>query len=161
MNHTVNNYYPFGMLQPGRTYVGENGDYRYGFTGMEMDNEIKGKGNSYTTLYRQFDPRLGRWLSYDPKIAPWQSPYVSMGNKPTIATDILGDWIKFRIKRRAKKGMEKKGTSVKEYITKLYADEYGLKVNITKRLFGYKLSYDEAESGKIYDATKGISKTFL
>ncbi|HYG51075.1 MAG TPA: hypothetical protein VD905_09240, partial [Flavobacteriales bacterium] len=54
--------------------------YRYGFNGMEKDEEVKGKGNSYTTLYRQYDSRLGRWLSLDPKTLelPWQSPYCSM-----------------------------------------------------------------------------------
>ena len=36
----VNNYYPFGMLQPGRYW--QSGDYRYGFNGMEKDDEVKG-----------------------------------------------------------------------------------------------------------------------
>src|SRR5690554_7020950 len=39
--------------------------YRYGFNGMEKDDQIKGKENSYTTEIRQYDPRLGRWLSID------------------------------------------------------------------------------------------------
>ena len=40
--------------------------YRYGFNGMERDDEIKGSGNSYTTEFRLLDPRLGRWPSTDP-----------------------------------------------------------------------------------------------
>lgn len=90
----VNNYYAFGMLQPGRGLTG--GGYRYGFNGMEKDDEIKGQGNSYTTLYRQNDPRLGRWMSIDPKAAqlPWQSPYNSMDNNPIIYNDPLGDWVR-------------------------------------------------------------------
>jgi hypothetical protein len=39
------NYFAFGMLMPGR--VLNPGDSRYGFNGKEMDNEIKGLGNSY------------------------------------------------------------------------------------------------------------------
>lgn len=69
------------------------GSYRYGYQGSEKDDEVKGSGNSYTTEYRQLDPRLGRWLSLDPKARsmPWQSPYVSMDNNPIWFNDILGD----------------------------------------------------------------------
>ncbi|MDY8138497.1 DUF6443 domain-containing protein, partial [Aquimarina sp. 2201CG5-10] len=41
---TYNDYYPFGMLLPNRH--GNTSDYRYGFQGQEMDNEVKGEGNS-------------------------------------------------------------------------------------------------------------------
>ena len=58
-----------------------------------MDNEIKGEGNSYTTHYRQLDPRIGRWLTIDPKAdaLPWQSPYASMNNNPIGLHDPNGD----------------------------------------------------------------------
>jgi len=58
-----------------------------------MDNEVKGEGNSYTTEFRQLDPRLGRWLSLDPMMAklPWQSPYCSMDNNPIWKNDRKGD----------------------------------------------------------------------
>ena len=58
-----------------------------------MDNEVKGGGNSYTTEFRQLDPRLGRWLSIDPKVTsmPWQSPYCSMDNNPIWFNDQKGD----------------------------------------------------------------------
>ena len=77
------------MLQPNRN----GGEYRYGYQGSEMDNETKGKGNSYTTHFRQLDPRLGRWLSIDPKqkASPWSSPYISMENSLIIANDPNGD----------------------------------------------------------------------
>ncbi len=63
----------------------------YSFNGMEHDNEIKGKGNSYTTFFRQNDPRLGRWLSPDPVFQPQQSPYCSMNNNPILLNDAMGD----------------------------------------------------------------------
>lgn len=88
------NYYPFGMGMPLRQHQGEG--YRYGYQGSEKDNEIKGNGNSYTTYFRQLDPRVGRWLSVDPKssAAPWESPYASMGNNPVFYNDVLGDIVK-------------------------------------------------------------------
>ena len=67
-----------------------SGDYRYGYQGSEMDNEVKGEGNSYTTEFRQLDPRLGRWLSTDPVLHPNQSPYCSMDNQPIIMRDPFG-----------------------------------------------------------------------
>ncbi len=41
-------YSPFGMEMG--SYVAD--DYRYGFNGMEKDDEVGGSGNSYTTLFR-------------------------------------------------------------------------------------------------------------
>jgi len=68
----------------------------YAFQGQENDDEIKGDGNSYTTLFRQYDPRLGRWLSIDPlsEKYPEVSPYVSYYNNPLIFQDVKGDSIK-------------------------------------------------------------------
>lgn len=91
-------YYPFGAPMPKR---GIEGDYLYGYQGSEKDNEMKGNNNSYTTHHRILDPRLGRWLSIDPKanITPGQSPYVSMDNNPITFNDVLGDIVgyeKFR-----------------------------------------------------------------
>ena len=67
-------------------------DYRFGFNGMEVDNEVSGIGNSYTTQFRQYDPRLGRWKSLDPLMSkfPWMSPYVGFDNNPIIYTDPYG-----------------------------------------------------------------------
>ncbi len=83
-------YYPFGMEMPGR-HTNEN-KYRYGYNGMELDNEAKGNGNSYTTEFRQYDPRLGRWLSLDPLMMqfPEMSPYCAFDNNPVFFTDPLG-----------------------------------------------------------------------
>src|SRR5690554_7691971 len=76
------------------------GSYRYGFNGMEKDDNIKGEGNSYTTEFRQYDPRVGRWLSIDPKANAKESPYVSMSNNPIWFNDPLGDTIRISFKDR-------------------------------------------------------------
>ena len=85
-------YYPFGMSMPGRDRDYVANDYRFGYNGMEADKEVKGSGNSYTTEFRQYDPRLGRWLSLDPLMAkyPWMSPYVAFNNNPIFFVDPLG-----------------------------------------------------------------------
>jgi RHS repeat-associated protein len=84
-------YYPYGMVMPGRHT--ESTDYRYAYNGMEQDNEIKGDGNSYTTEFRQYDPRLGRWLSLDPLVDdfPDMSPYCAFDNNPIYYQDALGE----------------------------------------------------------------------
>lgn len=83
-------YYPFGMIMPGRdsSYT----DYRYGFQGMEQDDNLKGKGNSISTEFRQYDPRVCRWLSVDPmeEKYPGLSTYVAFNNSPTNFVDPFG-----------------------------------------------------------------------
>ncbi|MBK9108481.1 MAG: hypothetical protein IPM92_08945 [Saprospiraceae bacterium] len=83
-------YYPFGMIMPGRDSSTTN--YRYGFQGMEQDNNFKGEANSYTTEFRQYDPRVGRWLSVDPmeeKYPSW-SNYVAFDDNPIGLVDPKG-----------------------------------------------------------------------
>ena len=82
-------YYAFGMMQPNR-HGGELG--RYLFNGMEHDGEVSGNGNSYTTEFRQYDPRLGRWKSLDPLmgIQPHFSPYQAFNNNPIYFIDPTG-----------------------------------------------------------------------
>jgi len=66
------------------------GLYRYGFNGYEKDDEIKSSGNSYTTAFRQYDPRLGRWLSPDPVVKYQESPYAWNTNNPVLFIDEFG-----------------------------------------------------------------------
>jgi RHS repeat-associated protein len=77
---------------------------RYLYQGSEMDKEIKGDGNSYTTTFRQLDPRLGRWFSIDPVVQHWQSVYCSMDNNPIKLNDIKGDKIIIRNTWKDKEG---------------------------------------------------------
>ncbi len=92
----MSDYCAFGMAMPGRSYQSTSSSYRYGYQGSEKDDEVSGAGNSYTTFYRQLDPRIGRWLSVDPMTSamPWQTPYNSMDNNPISFNDPLGDWVK-------------------------------------------------------------------
>ncbi|MBA3900122.1 MAG: DUF4329 domain-containing protein [Bacteroidetes bacterium] len=69
------------------------GVYRYGFNGMEKDDEVKGSGNSLDFGARIYDPRIGRFFSPDPREAdyPWQSTYVFAGNSPIQFVDVNGE----------------------------------------------------------------------
>jgi|GEM_PF-2772454 len=59
------------MLRFCHLSASEHNKYRFGFNGMEKDDEVNGSnGTSYTTPFRQLDPRLGgRWWSRDPPLA--------------------------------------------------------------------------------------------
>ncbi|NOG96174.1 MAG: hypothetical protein HND27_10410, partial [Bacteroidetes bacterium] len=79
-------YYPFGSTQPNPNNLNAN-QYRYGFGGMEKDKQ----SSSYTTYFRQYDPRIARWKSTDPVTQPWQSPYTAFDNNPILYVDPMGD----------------------------------------------------------------------
>jgi len=78
------------MLQPGRH--GNTSDYRYGFQGQEMDNEVKGEGNSINYKYRMHDPRIGRFGSPDPLVSkyPHNSPYAFSENRVIDSRELEG-----------------------------------------------------------------------
>ena len=114
-------------------------DYRYGYQGSEKDDEIKGStGTSYTTHFRQLDPRLGRWFSVDPKanLTSWESPYTSMANNPIWNTDVLGD-----------KPKKKEAAAIAAHV---YGDK---KDGILKG--GWKVSDRKVDGGE-YDTEAGL-----
>jgi RHS repeat-associated protein len=85
------------MLIPNRFESIE--DYRYGFNGIEKDDEVKGEGNSYDYGNRMYDPRIGRWLKtdyYESKY-PSTSSYAFALNNPIYLTDHVGDSVKVHI----------------------------------------------------------------
>ncbi len=88
---------PFGCELKGRNLKksGVNKSFRFGFNGMEADDEVKGDGNSYDFGARMLDPRLGRWLTIDALSSkyPYLSPYSSNGDNPLIYKDINGDYL--------------------------------------------------------------------
>jgi len=89
---TANDYYPGGMVMPGRKYPAAGGLYRYGFNGKENDNEVKGEGNQQDYGMRIYDPRLMKFLSIDPlsKEYPWNSTYAFAENDVIRCIDLEG-----------------------------------------------------------------------
>jgi len=89
-------YYPFGMAEPGRRYtiIGDS-DYTFGYQGSMKDNDIYGKGNAYTTTNREDDEWYDRWWSPDHVVKPGESPYVSMGDNPIVGKDDDGNVVIF------------------------------------------------------------------
>jgi RHS repeat-associated protein len=87
---SATDYYPFGSIMPGRSF--NSGDYRYGFQGQEMDNEIKGVGNSINYKYRMHDPRIGRFFALDPLAPkyPHNSPYAFSENRVIDGIELEG-----------------------------------------------------------------------
>ncbi|MFD2561872.1 RHS repeat domain-containing protein, partial [Aquimarina rubra] len=85
-------YYPFGMLLTNRN--GNSSEYRYGFNGMEKDDELKGEGNSYEYGGRMLDPRIGRWFKIDLefKKLPSYTPYNFVKNSPLRFIDPDGNF---------------------------------------------------------------------
>jgi RHS repeat-associated protein len=71
--------------------------YRFGFNGMEKDDEMKGNGNSLDFGARIYDPRIGRWLALDPLAFkyPYASPYNFVLNTPISAIDPDGEVVVF------------------------------------------------------------------
>jgi len=80
------------MLVPNRH--GSSDSYRYGFNGKELDNELKGEGNSYDFGARMYDPRIGRWFAVDKMRmkAPDWSPYRFAFDNPIRYKDKDGNW---------------------------------------------------------------------
>ena len=80
-------YFPFGWGMLGRQ---SNTDIaRFGYNNMEFDGET-GMNNS---LFRQYDSRVSRWLSVDPKSdeIPGISPYSHCSGNPILLVDSEGD----------------------------------------------------------------------
>lgn len=73
-------------------YGNDPGDYRYGFQGQEMDDEVKGKGNSVNYAFRMHDPRIGRFFAIDPLADkyPHNSPYAFSENKVIHMVELEG-----------------------------------------------------------------------
>jgi RHS repeat-associated protein len=89
--HTLD-YYPFGMQISERSATFTTNTYRYGFNGMEKDDEVSGEGNIYDYGFRIYNPRIARFLSSDPlsESYPWYTPYQFAGNSPIKYKDLDG-----------------------------------------------------------------------
>jgi RHS repeat-associated protein len=101
---SATDYYPGGSIMPGRSF--SSNSYRYGFNGMEKDDEVKGSGNSYDFGARIYDSRLNRWLSLDPLASkyPSMSPYNFVGNNFANYIDYDGRDFGYKIVHNEKGG---------------------------------------------------------
>jgi RHS repeat-associated protein len=87
---SANEYGAFGNLLNGRGF--SQRDYRYGFQGQLLDDEVKGNGNSLNYKYRMHDPRIGRFFAVDPLASdfPWNSSYAFSENRVIDAIELEG-----------------------------------------------------------------------
>ncbi|MGP8214012.1 MAG: RHS repeat-associated core domain-containing protein [Bacteroidia bacterium] len=96
---SAQDYYSFGMDEPGRTF--KDSVYRFAYNGKEHDDEFKGSNNSYDFGDRMYDPRIGIWTSLDPKANsyPFNSPYIFAADNPIVYIDLKGDdWFYYNSK---------------------------------------------------------------
>jgi hypothetical protein len=84
----ANDYYPYGMTMPGRTYYRNTKRYRYGFNGQERSREINAAGNNNTAEFWQYDARVARRWNVDPIYK--HSPYECFGGNPIWFNDLAG-----------------------------------------------------------------------
>ncbi len=89
---TAQDYYPFGMIMPNRSFSFGGSNYRFGFNTQEKDDEVYGAGNLMTAQYWEYDARIGRRWNKDPKYNAFESRYVVNGNNPNYFSDPFGDY---------------------------------------------------------------------
>ncbi len=88
--------HPFGMQMLERSLTNTGEGYRFGFNGMEQDDEVSGNGNSMDFGARIYNSRIGRWFSLDPLMKKYLdvSPYCFAINDPIKFIDSDGRSIK-------------------------------------------------------------------
>jgi RHS repeat-associated protein len=86
-----NDYYPFGLRMPGRSYNGGVDHDPYKYSSKELDEE-NGLNWYRFDPGRSYDPAIGRWMAVDPLAHkyPSVSPYVYCLNNPIIFIDPNG-----------------------------------------------------------------------
>ena len=140
----ISDYSPFGVQLFERTISGDG--YRFGFQGQEMDDEIKGEGNSVNYTFRMHDPRIGRFFSIDPLSSeyPWNSTYAFSENRVLDAVEL--------------EGLECKRLSTGQYLTTCSAYLNSMKVNVSKTLLqnttSFEISVKNSQEGASYLASK-------
>lgn len=87
----------FCPMKPPLTYRPKStsaniGEYRYFFNGQEVDNEVYGEVANFGYEFRQYDSRLARWWSVDPKWSEYPdiSPFVFCNGSPIMLMDWKG-----------------------------------------------------------------------
>ena len=90
---TAQDYYAYGMTQPGRNYAQGTNSYRYSINGQEKEKELN--ENITTAEYWEYDSRIGRRWNLDPKPTVGISQYSTFANNPILFNDIKGDTFSF------------------------------------------------------------------
>lgn len=111
------------MLVPNRH--GSSDSYRYGFNGMEKDDELKGEGNSMNYTFRMHDPRIGRFFATDPleNNYPWNSPYAFSENSVINSVELEGGEKLIATVKGGQDYPAVKSTSGEKLVIKLYLTE--------------------------------------
>ena len=147
---TMSDYYPFGMQIQERTLTNTGAEYRFGFNGMEMDNESFSGCIAFEA--RIYDSRLGLFLSCDPykTQAPQYSPYHYALNSPIFNVDVGGGYGEGYIDKDGKLHITINYSYVSEGIysfndvqieslkcqfNSVYSDAVGMKVEINGRAY--------------------------
>ena len=87
---SANDYYPGGMVEPGRSFTAPtSSSYRYGFNGQEKDINIQ--SDHYSAEYWEYDARIVRRWNLDPKPTAGISEYSVFNGNPIWRSDPLGD----------------------------------------------------------------------
>jgi len=143
---SVNDYYPFGLNMPGRSF--STSSYAYGFNGKRKDDNGEwGANTHYDYGFRIYNPAIAKFLSVDPLTAeyPWYTPYQFAGNTPIAAIDLDGLEEKIVSVKGGKIVFELKSTDFKPIVW-----------NKIKRT--YFLEYTKAEEGEDYVWEDGFRK---
>lgn len=96
-------YYPFGLVMQGisskaLSFGGAENKRKFN-GGSELQNKEFSDGSGlelYSTIFRMYDPQIGRWNRIDPKPNEMWSPYVGMEDNPILFNDPLGDTVTIR-----------------------------------------------------------------
>jgi RHS repeat-associated protein len=91
LNETHTHHNTFGSMIQNRSWTAGSG-YRFGFNGMDRDDNVKGEGNCLDFGARIYDSRLGRFQSPDPMEAQYSgiTTYHFGANSPIAIVDAGG-----------------------------------------------------------------------
>jgi RHS repeat-associated protein len=122
-------YYPFGMMQEGRQFVGGMG-YTWGFNGKENDDAIIGVGRWQDYGERMYRTDLGCFFSVDPftSMYPFYSPYQFAGNKPIWKIDL--DGLEEANPEMSKDRIQERVTELKIQYQKMISDARAVGANV-------------------------------
>lgn len=90
---SASDYYPFGMLEPGRNSFASGKEYKFGFNGEMKVNDIYIESGSFEDYgMRMYDTRICRFISVDPLKMnyPELTTYQFASNTPIGARDLDG-----------------------------------------------------------------------